>query len=42
MKITEDVRRYATEKRIRADEALEAGMKEMAQEFLESGGEVYR
>lgn len=42
MKITEDVRRYAAEKQINADEALEAGMKEMAQEFVERGGEVYR
>ncbi|MBW0000285.1 MAG: phosphomethylpyrimidine synthase ThiC [Verrucomicrobia bacterium] len=41
MKITEDVRRYAAEKQISADEALEAGLKEMAQEFVESGGEVY-
>jgi phosphomethylpyrimidine synthase len=42
MKITEDVRRYAASKQISTDEALETGMKEMAQEFVESGGEVYR
>ena len=42
MKITEDVRRYAAAKEISTDEALEAGMKEMAQEFMGSGGEIYR
>jgi phosphomethylpyrimidine synthase len=42
MKITEDVRKYAAERGMEADEALEAGMKEMSEEFLVTGGEVYR
>lgn len=42
MKITEDVRRYAAEKGIDANTALEEGMKEKADEFVQSGGEVYK
>lgn len=42
MKITEDVRRYAAEKGIDENTALEEGMKEKAGEFVESGGEVYK
>ena len=41
MKITEDVRRYAAEKGIGEQEALQEGMAEKSQEFLESGSKVY-
>jgi phosphomethylpyrimidine synthase len=42
MKITEDVRKYAAERGLEEEEALEAGMKEMSEEFLVTGGDVYR
>jgi len=41
MKITEDVRKYAAEKGITAEAALEEGQKEKAAEFEEKGGELY-
>lgn len=41
MKITEDVREYAAERGLKDEEALEAGMKEMSEEFIGAGGEVY-
>ncbi|MBC2603512.1 phosphomethylpyrimidine synthase ThiC [Puniceicoccus vermicola] len=41
MKITEDVRKYAAEKGVSAEEALEEGMSEKSAEFKEKGGEVY-
>lgn len=41
MKITEDVRRYAKEKGLETEEALEAGLKEKSVLFKASGGEVY-
>lgn len=41
MKITEDVRKYAEEQGIRAEEALAKGMAEKSEEFKEQGGEVY-
>ena len=41
MKITEDVRKYAAEKGVTAEEALEEGMSEKSAEFKEKGGEVY-
>ena len=41
MKITEDVRRYAAARGMTDGEALEAGMKEMSEEFAKRGGEVY-
>ena len=41
MKITEDVRKYAAEQGITEKAALEAGLKEKAKEFKESGAEVY-
>tara|TARA_R100000027_G_scaffold22794_1_gene16521 strand:+ start:438 stop:2372 length:1935 start_codon:yes stop_codon:yes gene_type:complete len=41
MKITEDVRRYAAEKGMTADEAIEDGMQKKSEEFKELGGEVY-
>ena len=41
MKITEDVRKYATEQGIAEEEALNRGLDEKAKEFVESGAEVY-
>ena len=41
MKITEDVRKYAAERGIAAEEALESGMKEKRKQFAEQGAEVY-
>ncbi len=41
MKITQDVRDYAAKKELEEAEALAEGMKEKAQEFVESGGEIY-
>jgi len=41
MKITEDVRRYASEQGVAAEEALAKGMEEKSREFVEKGAEVY-
>ena len=41
MKITEDVRRYAAEQAISAEQALAMGMEEKSREFVEKGAEVY-
>jgi phosphomethylpyrimidine synthase len=41
MRITEDVRRYAEEHGMQTTEALEAGLREKADEFKKSGGEIY-
>lgn len=41
MKITEDVRRYAAEKGMTPDTALEAGMRQKSEEFVKKGAEVY-
>ena len=41
MKITEDVRRFAAEQGIAADEALKKGMAEKSKEFVKKGAEVY-
>ena len=41
MKITEDVRRYAEEHGITAEDAVEEGMMEKSKEFAEAGGEIY-
>jgi len=41
MKITEDVRKYAAEKGLTGDEALQEGMREKSTEFAEQGAEVY-
>ena len=41
MKITQDVREYAAQKEIDEQVALGAGMKEKAEEFVTSGGEIY-
>src|SRR6059036_2123991 len=42
MKITQDVREYAAQKEIDEEAALGVGMKEKAEEFVASGGEIYR
>jgi phosphomethylpyrimidine synthase len=42
MKITEDVRKYAEEHGFNGDESIEAGMREKAEEFIRTGGEIYR
>lgn len=41
MKITQDVREYAASHGFAEDEALKAGMEEKAQEFLDTGADVY-
>jgi phosphomethylpyrimidine synthase len=42
MKITQDVREYAAQKEIDEQAALDVGMKEKADEFVASGGEIYQ
>ncbi len=41
MSITQDVRAYAAQKQMEAGEALETGLKEKADEFRQTGGEIY-
>jgi phosphomethylpyrimidine synthase len=41
MKITEDVRKYATEQGLTESEALESGMQDKAREFAQAGAELY-
>jgi phosphomethylpyrimidine synthase len=41
MKITDDVRKYAAEKGLQDEKALEAGMQAKAEEFKKSGAELY-
>jgi phosphomethylpyrimidine synthase len=38
---TEDVRKYAAERGISENEALEKGLKEKSAEFVEKGAEIY-
>jgi phosphomethylpyrimidine synthase len=42
MKITEEVRRYARENDLAAEEAIAAGMRAKNDEFARGGGEIYR
>jgi len=42
MKITQDVRDYAAQKQVEAEEALKIGMEEKAKEFRDRGAEVYQ
>ncbi|MBV9105601.1 MAG: phosphomethylpyrimidine synthase ThiC [Verrucomicrobia bacterium] len=42
MKITEDVRKYAEEHGFDGPESIEDGMREKAEEFVRTGGEIYR
>jgi phosphomethylpyrimidine synthase len=41
MKITEDVRKYAEEQGVAADEAIRLGMEAKAKQFVETGAEIY-
>jgi len=41
MKITEDVRKYAAEQGVTAEEALDKGMEEKSREFVKQGAELY-
>ena len=41
MKITQDVREYAAQQGVEEAKALEAGMKEKAEEFRKGGAEIY-
>jgi phosphomethylpyrimidine synthase len=41
MKITQDVREYAAQQGLAESQALERGMQEKAQQFVEQGGEIY-
>ena len=41
MKISDEVRQYAAENGLETEEAIAAGMKEKAQEFANTGGEIY-
>ena len=41
MRITEDVRRYAAERGIAEESAIEQGLKQKSQEFHARGNEVY-
>ena len=41
MKISEDIRQYAAEHGISADDAIDQGMADKAREFIATGGDVY-
>jgi len=41
MKITEDVRKFAAEQGVAADQALEVGLAQKAREFVSQGAEIY-
>jgi phosphomethylpyrimidine synthase len=42
MKITEDVRKYANDHGFDGSASIEVGMREKAEEFVRTGGEIYR
>jgi phosphomethylpyrimidine synthase len=42
MKITEDIRKFANENGLNDQESLETGLREKAEEFVQSGSEIYR
>jgi phosphomethylpyrimidine synthase len=42
MKITQDVRDYAAQQGLSAEDALQKGMEVKAVEFVQSGSEVYQ
>jgi phosphomethylpyrimidine synthase len=42
MKITEDVRKYAEQNGFNGSDSIEAGLQEKAEEFVRTGGEIYR
>ena len=41
MKISDEVREFARKKGLDSYEAIEAGLKDKAEEFMEKGGEIY-
>jgi phosphomethylpyrimidine synthase len=41
MKITEDVRKYAAEQGIAEEQALQKGLADKSDEFIQSGAEIY-
>ena len=41
MKITEDVRQYAAEQGLAEQDALQRGLEQKAEEFVEKGAEIY-
>ncbi|UFU00806.1 phosphomethylpyrimidine synthase ThiC [Radiobacillus kanasensis] len=42
MRISQDIRNYATENKLYTKEAIEKGMKDKAMEFKQSGGNIYQ
>jgi phosphomethylpyrimidine synthase len=42
MKITQEVREYADKQGVQLDEAMQKGLQEKADEFRQSGSEIYR
>ncbi len=42
MRITQDVRDYAQQQGVTADEALAKGLQDKAAEFRDTGGEIYQ
>jgi phosphomethylpyrimidine synthase len=42
MKITEDVRKYAEQNGFNGSDLIESGLQEKAEEFVRTGGEIYR
>jgi len=42
MKISQDVRNYASKKGLQTKDALQSGLEEKSQEFLNDGGNIYR
>ena len=41
LKISDEVREFAKQKGMDSEEAIEAGMKDKAKEFIDKGGEIY-
>jgi phosphomethylpyrimidine synthase len=41
MKITEDVRKFAAELQVSEQDALQTGLEQKAQEFVEKGADLY-
>ena len=42
MRISQDIRNFAKEKKLETKEVIEKGMKEKAEEFKQSGGKIYQ
>ena len=42
MRISDDIRKFADEQGVSAEEALQKGMAEKSKEFREKGGEIYQ